>query len=241
MIERNSAVPLYYQIQENLRNQIDAQVWKPGEQIPTEQTLCEQFGVSRITVIRALMRLVQEGILVREQGKGTFVATPALVMTPPKLMSFTEDMKSRGLEAGTTVLSAAIKPCPPKLVEVFGADPLWIVERLRTANGDPMGMQRAYLSQRRFPNLDKYLETDVSLYRILARRYGTRPARAIETYSAVELTAAEASLLQQDSGRPAFSVQRTTWEIDGTVIEHVRSVMRSDKYHYTVELERKDI
>lgn len=241
MIERNSAIPLYYQIQEYLRNQIDSAVWKPGDQIPTEQQLCDRFGVSRITVVKALTRLVEEGVLVREQGKGTFVATPTLVMMPPKLLSFTEDMQTRGLAAGTEILSTAVQPCPPKLVQTLGlndGDVVWIIERLRTANGGPMGIQRAYLSQRRFPNLGELLGTDVSLYRILAKHYGAYPARAMETYSAVELTATEATVLQQEPGRPAFAVQRTTWDTTGGIIEYVRSVMRNDKYHYTVELER---
>jgi GntR family transcriptional regulator len=117
-------------------------------------------------------------------------------------------------------------------------DRVWVVERLRTANGEPMGLQRAYLPYGRFAELGSLLVDNVSLYQILAQHYQVHPVRAVETYSAVALSDAEAAMLEQVSGCPAFAVERTTWASDGAIIEYVRSVMRSDKYHYSVELQR---
>lgn len=241
MIERGSGIPLYYQIQEHLRNAIDSSEWKPGDQIPTEQQLCDQFQVSRITVVKAITRLVEEGLLIREQGKGTFVSNRPMATAPLNLLSFTEDMVRQHLVPGSRVLSAKIIPCPPKLMEILrlnGEDAVWVIERLRTANDDPMGIQRAYLSYAHYPKLGALLEDDASLYHVLATHYHVYPHKAMETYSAVELTPEEARALDQTVGRPGFAVERITWQQNGSVIEYVRSVMRNDKYHYTVELFR---
>lgn len=241
MIERHTGIPLYYQIQEYLRGQIESAEWHPGDQIPTEQQLCDRFGVSRITVVKAITRLVEEGLLVREQGKGTFVSSPPLTTAPLSLLSFTEEMGKRGLKAGSRILSLNRRPCPPTLLESLqlkADDLVWVIERLRTAGDLPMGLQRAYLSFLRFPQLDTLLHDDASLYDVLARAYHVYPEKAVETYSAVELSATEAELLQRESTRPAFAVERLTRDTQGTVMEYVRSVMRNDKYHYIVELVR---
>ncbi|MHB1612516.1 MAG: GntR family transcriptional regulator, partial [Sulfobacillus sp.] len=151
------------------------------------------------------------------------------------------EMEQRGLKAGSRVLSVTTRPCPPTLVtslQLKHEDPVWVIERLRTAGDLPMGIQWAYLSYDRFPQLGTLIKDGISLYALLATTYRVYPEKAVETYSAVELSVTEAELLQRESTRPAFAVERLTSDTQGTVIEYVRSVMRNDKYHYTVELVR---
>ncbi|MBI3962513.1 MAG: GntR family transcriptional regulator, partial [Deinococcus sp.] len=92
---RDSVIPLYYQLKELLRERIEAGEWEPGNQIPTEEELCERYKVSRITVREAIQGLVSEGLLYRQQGRGTFVAKAKIQQGLQRLTSFTEDMQLR--------------------------------------------------------------------------------------------------------------------------------------------------
>src|SRR5512134_2273115 len=101
-IARNhSAVPLYVRVREAIRDRIAAGEWKPGDLIPAESKLLDVFAVSRATIRQALLELVREGLLVRKQGRGTFVATRKIVERLPQLVSFSEEMRREGLRAST--------------------------------------------------------------------------------------------------------------------------------------------
>src|SRR5690606_36647664 len=104
-VSKNSPIPLYYQLKEILQEMIDNEELKPGDALPSERELCEILGISRMTVRKAVMDLVNEGIVYREQGKGTFVAKPKSKHLLNKLQGFTEEMEEKGLKVKTQILS----------------------------------------------------------------------------------------------------------------------------------------
>ena len=106
-INRQSKLPLYQQLYEVLRGNIMRGEWKPGDLIPAESELIEQYGVSRITVRQVLDMLVQEGLIYRQRGRGSFVAHPTVEQVLQRLVSFTDDMRQRGFAPNTRILSAA--------------------------------------------------------------------------------------------------------------------------------------
>src|SRR5258708_39864193 len=109
-IYRNSPLPRYYQLKEIIRERIRSGEWKPGELIPSERELSEQYKISRMTARQAITELVNEGMFYREQGKGTFVSRHKITQQLIRLTGFTEDIKTRGQRPGTKVLSAQMSP-----------------------------------------------------------------------------------------------------------------------------------
>ncbi|WP_251551246.1 GntR family transcriptional regulator [Neobacillus muris] len=238
---RNRNQPLYKQIADYIRQKVDEGEWPVGYQVPTEIRLCEQFNVSRITVVKALERLVEEGLLVREQGKGTFVALPALATESVELLSFSEEMKRKGKIPGTLVLSKSwIKPVLgiQQRLKLAPNEKVLSIRRLMMADHLPIGIQTSYLPEKHFPDLMNYVTDNVSLYYVLQEHYGTIITQAVETYRAVQLDDEEKELLEVEHTETGFSVERLSFFREMPV-EFVRSIMRADQTYYSVKLVRK--
>ena len=108
VLNKNTPIPLYYQLKQWIIEQIERGDLKPGDVIPSERELSEEFEISRMTVRQALTELVNEGKLVRERGKGTFVAEPKISQDLFRLTSFSEDMKSCGMTPGASVIDVTV-------------------------------------------------------------------------------------------------------------------------------------
>lgn len=230
--------PLYYRLQQAVRDRIAAGEWRPGDQIPTIRELGETYGVSRITVVQALHGLAREGLLTRRQGKGVFVAERKIEQGPIRLLSFTDDITRRGHHPTTRTLDLRHERASPDLatrLELTSGDPVMVLERLRLADAEPMGVQRAFLPERMVPGLADSQPIN-SLYRLLRDRYGVVPSRATETFEPVVLDRETARLLGVAPGSPAFAVERITRDRANRVFEFVRSTMRGDRYKVVLEL-----
>jgi GntR family transcriptional regulator len=235
--------PLYKQIADFIRQKVDAGEWSVGYQIPPEIKLCEQFNVSRITVVKALERLVEEGLLVREQGKGTFVSLPELSTESVELLSFTEEMKRKGKIPGSIVLSKGWSQPTIGIQQRLKLEPnerVLAIKRLMLADDLHLGLQTSYLPVKHFPDLINYVTDNVSLYSVLREHYGTIITQAIETYRAVQLDIEEKELLEVELTETGFSVERLSFAGDQP-IEFVRSIMRADQTYYSVKLVRKGL
>jgi GntR family transcriptional regulator len=102
-LSRQSKLPLYQQLYDILRGELTRGQWKPGDMLPPESELMQRFEVSRITVRQVLDMLVRDGLIYRQQGRGTYVAHPTIEQTQVRIVSFTEDMLQRGFRPGTTI------------------------------------------------------------------------------------------------------------------------------------------
>ena len=124
--------------------------------LPAESELMQRFGVSRITVRQVLDMLVRDGLIYRQQGRGTFVAHPTIEQTQVRIVSFTEDMRQRGFRPGTEVLEAGLMPAPADIAGKLAVEPgeeLAHLRRLRLADDEPMSIEDAYLVHRYFPGV----------------------------------------------------------------------------------------
>jgi len=235
-----SAGTLYRQTAEVLRSRIAQMVWKQGERLPSESRLCEEFGVSSITVRRAVATLVAEGLLVRLQGKGTFVSSDhAIVQGPPELTSFTQDMEARGWHGTARVLALRTERAATRVATKLGLStgaPVSIIRRVRLADGLPVAIQTAHLPALLFPELERYDFSRESLYGVLERVYGVRPAHATEIYHAGKVGQAEADPLDVEVGSPAFHVERVASDSTDRRIELVDSVIRGDRWTLVLRL-----
>ena len=241
MLRRNLPVPLYHQLKTAIQREIEAGRWKPGDQLPTENDLMARFHVSKITVRQALRELSNLGYIRREQGRGTFVRRPPLEEGPRELTSFTEEMRLHGIAATTHVLDHGVVAAPPDVaakLEIPPLAPVFRLRRLRFADGEPIGLQTAYVPMASVPGITEVSFTRASLYEVFRTRYGLHPARAKETHVAVLVSAEEAALLGTSPGSPGFAAERTTYLADGRPLEYVKSIMRGDRYKIVLDLVR---
>lgn len=211
-----------------------------GARLPAERVLAERYGVARATVTQAIDELASKGLVYRVHGSGTFVAEPKF-RQPQTLTSFTEDMRARGMTPGSIVLAREVAPASAVIarhLEVVQGTAVVQIERVRTANGEPMALERSYLPAGRFPGLEAVDLTDVSLYTLLAERWGVWVAAADQWAAAVRLTEEEAKILGVDVEQPALLFQRVTHDQAGSIIEYVRSLYRGDRYEVHHRLER---
>jgi GntR family transcriptional regulator len=231
-------IPLHHQVFRDLKSALDADEWRPGERMPTERELAERYGCSLITIRHALGELVREGRIERTRGRGTFVLQRRIDRNIAGSMSFAEEMRRRGFDVGTRVVTAAIEEAGESVGSALGiaADaPVVYLERVRLAGGEPLLLERARLPAERFPGLLAYDFEHRSLYDILAERYATRIVRARETVEPVMLRRREALLLDLPTRALALQIDGIAHADDGSPVEIARSFVRGDRTRYYLE------
>lgn len=205
----STLVPLYQQVKEDIKAAIEHGKYKPKEKIPAEPELSAEYSVSRITVRRAVEELCNEGYLVKMQGRGTFVSTPRIhrKMTGGNRMeSFSKTCQALGMVPGARLLDRKIVPVRSDEREFFGCSPddlLIYVQRIRTADGQPIFEENLFFPYEPFKALMKCNWTDTSAFAnieaVSGRRCHDTYRRTIEV---VRATAEQAPLLNVPLGEP---------------------------------------
>jgi len=236
---KTGPLPRYYQLKEIIGEKIRGGDWPEGRLIPSERELCEQYGISRMTARQSITELVKEGFLYREQGKGTFVARPKIIQRLMKLTGFTQDMRAREWQPGAKVLGAEMwlaDEIIAKILRIKPGQPVFKLNRLRLANGEPLGLETTCIS---FIGCEKLLDEDLagqSLYALLEQKYGLPMSAAEQELEAGLASDQDADLLEIAPGGPVLHIRRTTYTERGQVIEYAQSVYRGDKYKFYVRL-----
>jgi GntR family transcriptional regulator len=238
-LDKRLPIPLYHQLKSVILNAIQSGELKPDDQLPAESELAQTYAVSKITVRQALRELADLGYVRREQGRGTFVARTRLELGPRELTSFTEEMRRHGLSAKSRVLDAEVMPADDAMadrLEVPAGSDLFVLKRLRIADGEPMGIQTAFIPLELAPGLPDEPMENASLYEVLLLKYGRQPLHARETHSAVLIEAEDAELLGVPAGSPALAAERVSYLDTGRPLEFVHSIMRGDRYRIILDL-----
>ena len=238
-INRQSKIPYYQQLYIILRGKISRDEWKPGDLIPTENELIETYNVSRSTVRQVLDILVNEGLIYRERGRGSFIAHLTLEQSMTRIVSFTEDMHQRGFTPGTQVLSARLVPAGKDIAERLQApigEPLACVERLRLADGEPMSIEESYLVNRYCPDVLQHDHAHQPLREILERDYDLRLVNAKQVIRAIPAPTHLAQLLEIKPHAPVLYIERVSYSQVAIPVEFLRIYYRADRYSLFVEL-----
>jgi GntR family transcriptional regulator len=226
-------------VRDRLRELID--VREPGTPLPSERDLSEQLGVSRPTLRAAIDDLARDGLLVRQQGRGTFTGrgtgtvSQELAATPPgdySVIPAAGDWRSR-------VTTFEVHPAGARLgrrMNLSPASPLLYVVRIRIVDDAPMAIERIRLPEGLVSGIRPADFESGSLYALLRERYGVIPATAVQTTEPTVTDAVEAEQLDVPLHAPALLFERTTRDTDGRVIEYARSVYRGDRYRITTHL-----
>lgn len=238
VLDRNKGKPLREQIMDDIRAKVRSM--KPHERIPSEPDLAAHYGVSRGTVKQALDELVHEGILYRLPKRGTFVAPPRIWRSFTELPSHSEDIRRRGFTPSADVLHFGVERADRDVarhLKVGLGAPVWRIERLRRADGEPVLLSTSYLPVNLFPELTRE-DVEDSLYEALARRYDMRPVWAHDVYTAVNAHRYEALVLEVPLGTALLLNERVGFLADNTPVEYALSYIRGDRYEIHIDINR---
>jgi GntR family transcriptional regulator len=233
-LDEASTLPLYQQLQRKLRLAIENRVLGADDALPPERDLAEELNVSRITVRKAIEGLVEEGLLLRKQGSGTFV-TNRVEKNFAKLTSFSEDMRARGRKPRSVWLDRAagtVTPGESLTLRSSPGTPVYRFSRIRYADDAPMALEYATVLADCLPSVES---VETSLYEALERT-GNRPIRALQRLRAVLLTAEQAQLLKAQEKDAGLLVERVGFLKDGRAVEFSQSFYRGDIYDFVAEL-----
>jgi len=234
-LDSTSYTPLYIQIADILRQSIENGQFNKGEKLPSENELVQRFGISRITATAALDELVKARLAYRQRGRGTFVAQPFL-SNFSFFSSFTEDMRERGLEPSSRLVSRrVVKPDQEILEKLRMSDDAdyYCLKRVRLANNEPVVYQSAYLPVEMYPDLERTDFEKQYLYEVMRKTYGYKPTWGEAIVEAEAATSEEADFLDIKNGAPVLIIWHLTLDDRFVVLEYVRSVYRSDRFSFS--------
>lgn len=236
-IDRDSLLPLYYQLKQLLVQRIERGDWQPGDMLPTEQQLQEHYNLSRTTVRQAFRELELEGLVTRYRGRGTFVARPKVTHSPEPRFSLTNYLLQQGMRPGWQVLSAEWVPASPEVADRLQIEPGTLVHclrRLRLANDEPIGYHIAHISPHFSDAIDATALTEGGSLRYLLGRGHLEGSHADRILEAVPAGEEEAELLGIDRGAPMLLIRRLVVTSEGQPVEDFRGIYRGDRFQYHI-------
>ncbi len=232
--------PLYRQIKEFMIKSLEAGEWGPGDAIPSEAELAARFNVSQGTVRKAIDEMAAENMLVRRQGKGTFVATHDDPRSFYRFLRLVPDSGEAG-HSSSEPLSCRVEPASAEValaLNIAEKDPVVFMERLLRFDGEPVVLDQIYLVGEMFPglSLERLRGWDRSLYSLFEGEYGVRMIRAEERLRAIAADAHCAGLLGLKPGDPLLLVERTAFTYGNKPVEWRRGLYCTRCHHYANEL-----
>ncbi len=233
VLDRQSAVPLYYQIQQHLLGLIRSGKLKSGAPIPSEQEISVRLRISRMTARQALKSLCDLGVTYSQRGKGTFVSGIKLEKNVRQVLSFSQETQAGGFRPTSKVLSFEVIAAGDDVAEALRlslGEPVISLRRVRMAGASPMGIEWSRLPKRLCPDLLRTFKPSTSLYKTLAEHYGIEIAVADEVVEVGLAGPDERRLLRMNKGSPIFLFTRTSYVQTGQPVEYVKSIYRGDRY-----------
>ena len=239
-VARAGGIPVYVQIRETLRDNITSGLLKRGERLPPEHELATKFSVSRMTIRESIEDLVDQGLLYRRHGVGTFVAFPHVDRDHTRLTSFFDKAEEEGVEVRAELLSLEVIPARAAIARALDLPPgsrVIRIKSLRYANNVPITVHEAYVPQKLFANIVTENLENQHLWTLI-EKCGYRVKRAVQRLEAREADKDLAALLKIKEGAPILFKERTVYAADGTPVEFTYCCNRGDAYSLTVALER---
>lgn len=243
MLNKNSPIPLYYQLAEVIKEQVTSGELAGGMQLPAERDLSEQYGISRMTVRQAVQYLVRENVLVVKHGLGTFVAEPKLSYDPLHLMSFTDDMLQHGAQASSRVLEQVVVTPPAAISErlqMGASDTATKLVRLRLSDTTPLRLETVYVPTLVFPELVHEDLMTQSLYRLLFNRHNVQLNGSQQMLEAVPANEYETTLFGIEPCTSMILLEGVTYDLHDRPVEYYKAVFRGDRFKIQIDSRQHD-
>lgn len=232
MLKQDAITPLYVQLMEELETSIRNGVYKPGDKIMTEAEVAREYGVSLITVRKAVGSLMEKGLVVRKQGKGTFVTKPKYSRNMKKLQSFTEMCEQMGVKPGARVLENRLIAADKKVADRLGIEPgsnVVYISRLRLADGEPVQVEKSYFPLKYAFLLEEDLN-DGSMFECLKEKAGAKVASSEKMIELCRATAEEAALMDVKKGDYLLFVKSTAYDENGEPMYAGIQLINGDRF-----------
>ena len=241
-IDKSSVIPYYFQLKEVIKQLIEENILKESEQIASENELCRIFAVSRTVVRQAINELVNEGLLVRHKGKGTFVARPKIIGSlMQSLQGFYKDMIVKDLKMRSQILDFSIVEAGKKVaqkLQIEAGDKLIKLDRLRFVNDEPIVYVVTYIPYGLCPQLFDEDLSGQSLYGVMEEKFDLLIARSRRTIETIGATEEMSAFLDIEIGTPLFLLKSISYLKDGRPVEYYEAKHRGDRIGFEVELIR---
>ncbi len=232
-------VPLYVQIAEGFLDRIESGELAPGDRLPPERELSELLSVNRMTVRRALRMLEGQGLLIRRQGAGTYVAKPKIERQASQLFPFTRGMEQRGYKPGIQLITFERRPAETSIAQKLDipvAAPVFRAYRLRTLNQEAVMLEDFTVPANIFTNFDHHDLSSRSLYEIFSTEYQLSISQAHQSLEPVIASEYEARLLNIDTGAPMMLERRLAFDEQGRPVEYSKDLYRGDRFRFITEI-----
>ena len=245
MYASESDIPttLYYKIEQEIKKWIIEGRYKTGELIPSEAELQKIFNASRLTIREAVKHLAAQGLLEKKQGVGTYIRRPIIEHRRGFLYSPSEEILARNFALVTEVIQLKELKADEKIARKLNLalkESVIFLERLRYADQVPAQLMKSYLPAKYVPGIEKIDFKTNFLYRTLEERYKLRLKEADETIEATKISKRDAKLLDITPNTPVLLTTRSTYLIDGTIIEHNIIIYRPKILNYHIKLKGRD-
>jgi GntR family transcriptional regulator len=208
-LNSKSPIPLYYQIEEKIREHIQTGIFLPGQKIPSENEMYSILGVSRNTIRKVYQDLNDEGLIEKQQGKGTFVCVPKISHKFVTVVSFTQELIARGITPTSTLLSLVVRLADEDVadkLQIETGKPVFYIERLRYGNEKLLGYNLNRVPEYLCPGLDKVDIKNESLYTLIEKEYGHTVVKADRTMETIPADAFVANTLNIKEGYPVLKI-----------------------------------
>ena len=242
-VDKGSAIPYYHQVKEAIKTLILAGELKSGDMLPSEFSLSDQLGISRLVIHRAYRELVSDGLLIRQRAKGTFVlpASKRTHTVDGPLFSLTESMTQDGLEPSNKILVQEIVIAAEDIRKGLRIPPtarVVHVRSLRFVRDLPLAIEDIYFPYDRFPEMATLDLNNRSTYLTLEKIYNAHPQDALDLISAGAATAEDAILLGLQKGAPIMHVIRVSTDQTGLPVEYSIVLFHAEHYQLAVHVHR---
>jgi GntR family transcriptional regulator len=232
--------PRYREVADQLQSRIAGGDLGPGQRIPSERAVADEFGISRMTARQAVELLVRRGVVYRRPGSGTFVAPARIEHSLQRLAGFSAQMREQGIEpSGRVLVSKLIQRVEPDAraaLQLADGEAAWMMRRVRFGNGEPLVIETFHVPEPICPDLGRHDLTHGSLYDLMRDVYGVEPVSAHETIEPTACEPDEAAHLDTRPGAPAILVTRTTLDRRGRPVEYAHDVYRGDRSRFVIDL-----
>ncbi len=244
-LDRTGPTPIYLQIKEWMRQQIASGAWPKSFKLRPEVDLADELEVSRGTVRKAIEELTEEGLVTRTHGRGTFVASDVLEQAlADHMITFSEDLISRGIPFTTHVFARALMPAPPKLAAKLGlaaGQQIFLLKRVRSVEGEVLVASHNYMVYAYCPGIETVDFEHRRLFEVLEAQFGLRVARGRRNFQAQQADAEVAARLGVAAGAPVMYLEQFSYLDDGALVEYSEVWLRGDRFKLVTDARRNGI
>ncbi|MBP1996647.1 GntR family transcriptional regulator [Paenibacillus eucommiae] len=244
-IDKDSPIPIYYQVASSIRERITNNEWEVNEKIPSENQLTEEYGISRVTLRKSLDALHAEGIIKKEQGRGVFVQkNPQPVLHDFSLPStLSSRMQENGINITPLILSSHLsEPIPyiNKILKLDDKEQLAYIKRVFIFNNKPIGLNRSWLANSKVPRITENLLIENRLSLTLANVYSLKPKSMENSIQAIIPDASDMKTLNINYLSPAMLIKSTSFLADQTPLEYSSTIWLGDRVKFNLSIANDD-